>query len=96
MTQTIFITGCSTGLHRAFNSVYHATKWGLEGWSESLSFKLGKLGIRVKTVAPDGIKTTSRDWSRRTPTWCCSAVTTYFCSPTTRRRGRARRASARA
>jgi NAD(P)-dependent dehydrogenase (short-subunit alcohol dehydrogenase family) len=40
-----------------FNSVYHATKWGLEGWSESLAFELGKLGIRVKTVAPGGIKT---------------------------------------
>lgn len=40
-----------------FNSVYHATKWGLEGWSESLSFELGKLGIAVKTVAPGGIKT---------------------------------------
>ena len=40
-----------------FNSVYHATKWGLEGWSESLAFELSKFGIRVKTVAPGGIKT---------------------------------------
>lgn len=40
-----------------FNSVYHATKWGLEGWSESLSQELSKFGIRVKTVAPGGIKT---------------------------------------
>ena len=40
-----------------FNSVYHATKWGLEGFSESLAFELGKFGIRVKTVAPGGIKT---------------------------------------
>jgi NAD(P)-dependent dehydrogenase (short-subunit alcohol dehydrogenase family) len=40
-----------------FNSVYHATKWALEGWSESLAFELGKFGIRVKTVAPGGIKT---------------------------------------
>jgi NAD(P)-dependent dehydrogenase (short-subunit alcohol dehydrogenase family) len=40
-----------------FNSVYHATKWALEGWSESLAFELGKFGIRVKTVAPGGIRT---------------------------------------
>lgn len=39
------------------NSVYHATKWGLEGWSESLAFELAPFGIRVKTVAPGGIKT---------------------------------------
>ena len=40
-----------------FNSVYHATKWGLEGWSESLAFELSKFGIRVKTIAPGGIET---------------------------------------
>ena len=40
-----------------FNSVYHATKWGLEGWSESLAFELAAFGIRVKTVAPGGIQT---------------------------------------
>ena len=40
-----------------FNSVYHATKWGLEGWSESLAFELEPFGLRVKTVAPGGIAT---------------------------------------
>jgi NAD(P)-dependent dehydrogenase (short-subunit alcohol dehydrogenase family) len=40
-----------------FNSVYHATKWGLEGWSESLAFELEPFGIQVKTVAPGGIAT---------------------------------------
>ncbi|HEU4537326.1 MAG TPA: SDR family NAD(P)-dependent oxidoreductase, partial [Polyangiaceae bacterium] len=40
-----------------FNSVYHASKWALEGWSESLAFELGQFGIRVKTVAPGGIRT---------------------------------------
>ncbi|HEX7758443.1 MAG TPA: SDR family oxidoreductase [Caulobacteraceae bacterium] len=38
-----------------FNSVYHATKWGLEGWSESLAYELEPFGIRVRTVAPGGI-----------------------------------------
>jgi len=40
-----------------FNSVYHATKWGLEGWTESMSFELGPFGIHMKTVAPGGIST---------------------------------------
>lgn len=40
-----------------FNSVYHATKWALEGWSESLAFELRRFGIGVKTVSPGGIKT---------------------------------------
>ena len=40
-----------------FNAVYHATKWALEGWSESLAFELAPLGVRVKTVAPGGIAT---------------------------------------
>ncbi|MCA9540657.1 MAG: SDR family oxidoreductase [Myxococcales bacterium] len=39
------------------NSVYHATKWALEGFSESLAYELAGFGIRVKTVAPGGIKT---------------------------------------
>lgn len=40
-----------------FNSVYHATKWALEGWSESLAFEVARFGIRVKTVSPGGIST---------------------------------------
>ncbi|ODT88466.1 SDR family oxidoreductase [Phenylobacterium sp. SCN 70-31] len=40
-----------------FNSVYHATKWGLEGWSESLAFELAPFGVKVKTVAPGLIHT---------------------------------------
>lgn len=53
------ITTTSIGGHIAlpFNSLYHATKWALEGWSESMSFELGRYGVRVKTVAPGGIKT---------------------------------------
>lgn len=40
-----------------FYSTYHATKWALEGWSESLGYELGQFGIRVRTVAPGGIAT---------------------------------------
>ena len=40
-----------------FNSVYHATKWALEGWSESMAFELNRFGIGMKTVLPGGMKT---------------------------------------
>lgn len=55
----VFIATTSIGGLAAFpfNSVYHATKWALQGWSESLAFELGKFGILVKTVAPGGIHT---------------------------------------
>lgn len=39
------------------SSIYCATKWALEGWTEGLSFELNQLGIGIKTVAPGGIKT---------------------------------------
>jgi NAD(P)-dependent dehydrogenase (short-subunit alcohol dehydrogenase family) len=40
-----------------FDSLYHATKFGLEGWSEGMSYELEPFGIRIKTVAPGFIKT---------------------------------------
>ncbi|MDF2189022.1 SDR family oxidoreductase [Paraflavitalea sp. CAU 1676] len=55
----LFITTTSMGGLFAFplGSIYHATKFALEGWSESLSFELGLFNIGVKTVAPGGIAT---------------------------------------
>ncbi|UJR81586.1 SDR family oxidoreductase [Sandaracinus amylolyticus] len=55
----VVITTTSIGGLATFpiNSVYHATKWALEGWTESMSFELGQLGVAMKTVAPGGIKT---------------------------------------
>ena len=55
----LFITTTSIGGLITFplNSVYHATKWALEGWSESMKFELGQFGIGIKTVSPGGIKT---------------------------------------
>lgn len=38
------------------SSVYNATKWALQGWSESISYELAEFNIRIKTVAPGGIK----------------------------------------
>ncbi|PZU15743.1 MAG: short-chain dehydrogenase/reductase [Chryseobacterium sp.] len=55
----LFITTTSIGGLVAFptSSIYHATKWALEGWSESLYHELALFGIGVKTVAPGGIIT---------------------------------------
>lgn len=55
----LFITTTSIGGLVAFplGSTYHATKWALEGWSESLTFELNPLGINIKTVSPGGIFT---------------------------------------
>jgi NAD(P)-dependent dehydrogenase (short-subunit alcohol dehydrogenase family) len=38
-------------------SIYHATKWAIEGWSESMSFELARHNIGIKTVSPGGIAT---------------------------------------
>ena len=61
----LFITTTSIGGHITypFSSIYHATKWALEGWSESLFFELKKIGVGIKTVAPGGIKTDFLDRS---------------------------------
>lgn len=40
-----------------FDSIYNATKWALEGFSESLYYELFPYGIKVKTVAPGVILT---------------------------------------
>ena len=38
-------------------SLYHSTKWAVEGYSESLSYELGELGIQVKIIEPGGVAT---------------------------------------
>ena len=55
----LFITTTSIGglMSVPFNSIYHATKWALEGWSESMAFELNQFGIRIKVVEPGGIRT---------------------------------------
>jgi NAD(P)-dependent dehydrogenase (short-subunit alcohol dehydrogenase family) len=40
-----------------FDSLYHATKFGLVGWSEGMSYELAAFGIGIKTVAPGFIRT---------------------------------------
>lgn len=38
-------------------SLYHATKWAVEGFSESLQYELEPFNIRVKLIEPGPIKT---------------------------------------
>lgn len=40
-----------------FSSLYHATKFALEGLTESLQYELNPLGILLKIVEPGGYKT---------------------------------------
>jgi NAD(P)-dependent dehydrogenase (short-subunit alcohol dehydrogenase family) len=55
----LFINTTSIGglIAVPFNSIYHATKWGLEGWSESMAFELKRFGIGMKTISPGGMRT---------------------------------------
>jgi NAD(P)-dependent dehydrogenase (short-subunit alcohol dehydrogenase family) len=54
----MFLTTTSIGGLVSFplNAVYHATKWALEGFAESLAFELAPFNISVKTISPGGIK----------------------------------------
>lgn len=38
-------------------SLYHSTKWAVEGFSESLHYELAPFNIRVKIIEPGPIKT---------------------------------------
>jgi NAD(P)-dependent dehydrogenase (short-subunit alcohol dehydrogenase family) len=40
--------------------LYHASKWGLEGFSEALSLEVAEFGIHVTLIEPGGFDT---DWS---------------------------------
>lgn len=55
----MFINVSSIGglLSLPFMSLYHGTKWTVEGFSESLSYELRKLGIQVKIIEPGAIQT---------------------------------------
>lgn len=38
-------------------SLYHSTKWAVEGFSESLSYELDQFNIHVKIIEPGGVST---------------------------------------
>ena len=45
-------------------SLYHATKWAVEGFSESLQYELAQFNIRVKVIEPGPIRTDFYDRSQ--------------------------------
>lgn len=46
-----------------YYSIYHASKWAVEGFTESLRFELEPFGLRVKLVEPGPVKTDFYDRS---------------------------------
>jgi NAD(P)-dependent dehydrogenase (short-subunit alcohol dehydrogenase family) len=55
----MFISTTSMGGFLGFPlySIYHAAKFGVEGWSESMSFELSLHNIGIKTIAPGATAT---------------------------------------
>lgn len=56
-------------------SLYHGTKWAVEGFSESLSYELSELGIQVKIIEPGGVDT---DFSGRSMTFAAREGLTAY------------------
>lgn len=40
-----------------FQSIYHTSKWAVEGFSEDMRYELAPLGVRVKIIEPGVVKT---------------------------------------
>lgn len=57
--QGILVNVASIGGRIAFPiySPYHATKWAVDGFSESLQYELRQFNIKVKIIEPGAIKT---------------------------------------
>ncbi|HEX4804099.1 MAG TPA: SDR family oxidoreductase [Myxococcaceae bacterium] len=54
----IIMVSSITGLHGAITiSSYAASKWALEGWSESLRLEMNALGVKVVVVEPGSYQT---------------------------------------
>ncbi len=45
-------------------SLYHSTKWAVEGFSESLQYEVKQFGIKIKIIEPGPIKTDFYDRSQ--------------------------------
>ena len=59
---TIININSTAGLHpKAFNSVYHSSKWALKGFSESIQPELAIYGIKVVDIHPGIMKTKFTD-----------------------------------
>ena len=59
---TIININSTAGLHpKAFNSVYHSSKWALKGFSESIQLELATYGIKIVDIHPGVMKTKFTD-----------------------------------
>lgn len=58
-----------------FYSVYHASKWAVEGFSDSLAYEAACFGVRVKIIEPGTIRTAF--WGRSTDRENASGVQAY-------------------
>lgn len=59
---TIININSTAGLHpKAFNSVYHSSKWALSGFTESIQPELAGFGIKVVDIHPGVMKTKFTD-----------------------------------
>jgi NADP-dependent 3-hydroxy acid dehydrogenase YdfG len=71
-------------------SVYHGTKWALEGFMESLQYELRQFNIQVKNIEPGAIKTefenaidfvSTKDYDRYVSTAHKNMLDTYKSAP---------------
>jgi NAD(P)-dependent dehydrogenase (short-subunit alcohol dehydrogenase family) len=55
----MFINISSVGGRMTFPlmPLYHATKWAVEGFSESLRWEMAQIGVKVKLIEPGGVAT---------------------------------------
>lgn len=72
----VIINVASMGGKMAFPiySLYHSTKWAVEGFSDALQYELEPFNIRVKLIEPGPIKT---DFYDRSPEIAKSDITAY-------------------
>ncbi len=59
-------------------SSYHASKWAVEGWSESIRHELALFGVRVVLVQPGAFRTDIFERNRRLAKRCDDATSPYF------------------
>lgn len=55
--RIIQISSASGHFATPVSSLYHASKWGLEGFSEGVALEVAEFGVFVTLVAPGGIRT---------------------------------------
>src|SRR6202000_597196 len=53
----INVSSVGGGVTFSFSSLYHATKFAVEGLTESMQYELNPFGINLKIVEPGGYKT---------------------------------------